>query len=122
METATAKVVISAYFSNLGYQVHCKTIRYIPIKGGRNRRDGNIDNLLSFWVGIHVANFRWQVIVFGSGDFGLGGELSKAINNRGKRSIQLMTLSLPGSTAHDLNAHLNGDVSTNLEIGLDLLR
>jgi len=103
--------------------VHVKTIRQWQLPGGRARRDANVDNVFSFWAGLLTAKKSWGAIVFGSGDYGLAGELPQAIRARRLRSpVKLMTLSLPGSTAQDLEARFNPNVSVNLEIGLDVLR
>jgi hypothetical protein len=114
---------VESRFKNMPYIVHTKAIRRTRLDDGRYRSDCNIDNLFSFWVGVLAVKTTFNVIVFGSGDYGLAGELSKEIRSlRRKRSVQIMTLSLPGSTAQDLDSDENPDITANLEIGLDLLK
>jgi hypothetical protein len=107
----------------LGYKVHVKTIRYKLLPNGEQCRDCNIDNLFAFWAGCCTLRNGHDVIVLGSGDYGLSGEISQAMCSLfGKRATEIMTLSLPGSTAQGLDASRNKSISANLEIGLDLLR
>lgn len=106
-------------FRRSGYVVHTKVIRH----GSFGRRDSNIDNLFSYWTGIWTTRGGCEVMVLASGDYGLAGELAEAVRKQpdgGSREI--MTLSLPGSTAQDLDARVNGNIAANMEIGLDLLR
>lgn len=106
-----------------GYAVHVKTIRQKRFANGDRRCDSNIDNLFSFWAGLCVPNTACQVIVLGSGDYGLSGEIAQAICAQHRTdSVQIMTLSLPGSTSQDLDAYINRNVTANLEIGLDLMK
>lgn len=110
-------------FENLGYIVHLKTIRRTRLPDGRQRIDCNVDNLFAFWAGLLVAKNTYDVIVLASGDYGLAGELSEAIyEKRRDDRIKIMTLSLPGSTAQDLDADKNQNIAVNLEVGLDLLK
>jgi len=110
------------HFFALGYIVHTKTVRRIRLPDGSCGWDSNIDNLCAFWAGIHAVKAVCDVIVLASGDYGLAGELAQAIRAyRGRQSVQIMTLSLPGSTAQDLDAHSNPHIAANLEIGLDVL-
>lgn len=105
-------------FEKIGYRVHVKTIWYTAMN-----RNSNIDNLFAFWTGVYSLRTSWDVIVFGSGDYGLSGELSQVVRSqRRRRQIGIMTLSLPGSTSQYLDAQKNQDITANLEIGLDLLR
>jgi hypothetical protein len=104
-----------------GHAVHVKNIRTIPLRGGQFRRDSNIDNLFAFWVGTCAAGPAHEIIVLGSGDYGLSGELAAAIVARGVRT-EVVTLSLPGSTARDLDASRNPNIRANIQIGLDVLR
>jgi hypothetical protein len=107
----------------LGYKVHVKTIRDKLLPNGEQRRDCNIDNIFAFWAGYCTLRNGHDVIVLGSGDYGLSGEISQVMCSLlGKRATKIMTLSLPGSTAQDLDASRNKSISANLEIGLDLLR
>jgi hypothetical protein len=110
-------------FERLGYSVHAKTIRRIPLPGGRYRSDANIDNLFAFWTGLFaVKTGCCQVLVLGSGDYGLAGELAQAVKGQSRRRLpHVMTLSLPGSTSQDLDARTNPHIKANLEIGLDLM-
>ena len=109
-------------FEKFGYCTHVKTIRYILQDDSQNHRDSNIDNLFAFWAGIYSMKTNWDAIVFGSGDFGLSGELSRAISNQQRtRRIKIMTMSLPGSTSQELNAASNPAISANIEIGTDVL-
>jgi len=106
----------------LGYKVHVKNIRHKLLPNGEQRRDCNIDNIFAFWAGYCTQRNGHDVFVLGSGDYGLSGELSQAMHSLlGKRAAEVMTLSLPGSTAQDLDASRNKSISANLEIGLDLL-
>ena len=109
-------------FKRQGYRVHLKATRYIRLADGGWQRDPNIDNLFAFWTGF-FAKSAYEVIVLGSGDFGLAGELAKAISGVAvvKRPI-VMTLSLPGSTARALDARKNGHIKANMKIGLDMLK
>jgi len=110
-------------FEKFGYIVHTKTIRYTCLPDGGQRCDCNVDNLFAFWAGLLVTKNFHEMLVLASGDYGLAGELSKAIGNQHpNESIQIMTLSLPSSTAQDLDASKNKDIAANLEIGLDLLK
>lgn len=110
-------------FAGEGFQVHLKKIRYRTVANGHYRRDTNIDNLFAFWAGNLMTKTNFEVIVLGSGDYGLSGELSRSVQQRCKRlQLQIMTLSLPGSTAQDLNAQKNGYITANLEIGLDVMK
>jgi len=106
-----------------GYTVHAKTIRRIPLPGGRYRADTNVDNLFAFWTGLFAVKAGFcEVLMFGSGDYGLAGELAQAIKAGSRRRLpHVMTLSLPGSTSQDLDAHKNPHIKANLEIGLDLM-
>ena len=114
------RVQLARQFQRLGYLVHVKDIRHIRLPNGRLRTDSNVDNLFSFWAGL-LAPEAADTILLGSGDYGLAGELAAAIRQR-RESLTVMTLSLPGSTAQDLDARLNPSIAANLEIGLDLLR
>lgn len=106
-----------------GYTVHLKTIRHIRLADGGWRRDSNIDNLFAFWTGLFAAKAAYDVIVLGSGDYGLAGELAKAIGGvAAVKRPTVMTLSLPGSTAQALDARKNGHIKANLAIGLDVLK
>jgi len=109
-------------FKRQGYKVHLKAARYIFLADGCLQRDTNVDNLFAFWTGF-FAKSPYDVIVLGSGDFGLAGELAKAISGVAvvKRPI-VMTLSLPGSTARALDARKNGHIKANMKIGLDMLK
>lgn len=110
-------------FEKFGYILHTKTVRYTCLPDGGQRFDCNVDNLFAFWAGLLVTKNFHEVLVLASGDYGLAGELSEAIGNQHpNESIQIMTLSLPGSTAQDLDAHKNQNIAANLEIGLDLLK
>ncbi len=110
-------------FENSGYSVHVKTIRRKRLPNGGRCSDSNIDNLFSFCAGSYVSEIKWEVIVLGSGDYGLSGEIAQAIRDQHRKSpVQIMTLSLPSSTAQDLDAYKNPNVTANLEIGLDLLK
>ena len=110
-------------FEAIGYKTHVKIIRYIPINGGRFRTDSNIDNLFAFWAGIFCKRNSYDVLILASGDFGLSGELASAFRQQKTgKPVQIMTLSLPGSTAQDLDARINPDITANLEIGLDVLQ
>lgn len=109
-------------FEKFGYRVHVKAIRYLSQRDHQRRCDSNIDNLFAFWAGFYSAKTNWDVIISGSGDYGLSGELSIAISGQRRRCrIEIMTLSLPGSTSQELNAANNPAISANLEIGLDVL-
>ena len=109
-------------FKVLGYIPHVKTIRRKTLPDGTRLCDSNIDNLFSFWVGLHARRTSSEVIVLGSGDYGLAGELAEAIHNRHRRRrLHIMTLSLPGSTSQALNASTNSHIEANLEVGQDLL-
>ena len=110
-------------FKTIGYKTHVKIIRVLPIAGGRFRSDSNIDNLFAFWAGIFCKRNSYDVLIMASGDFGLSGELSRAFRQQKTgKPVQIMTLSLPGSTAQDLDARINPDITANLEIGLDVLQ
>lgn len=110
-------------FETIGYTTHVKIIRDLPLAGGRFLSDSNIDNLFAFWAGIFCKRNSYDVLIMASGDFGLSGELARAIRlQETKKRIQVMTLSLPGSTAQDLDARINPDITANLEIGLDVLQ
>jgi hypothetical protein len=110
-------------FETIGYTTHVKLIRDLPPAGGRFRSDSNIDNLFAFWAGIFCKRNSYDVLIMASGDFGLSGELARAIRlQKEGKQIQIMTLSLPGSTAQALDARTNKDITANLEIGLDLLQ
>lgn len=110
-------------YQRQGYVVHTKTARHVPLPNGRWRHDCNIDNLFAFWAGLFVVPVAREVVVLGSGDYGLAGEIAQAIANvtAGGRP-EVMTLSLPGSTARDLKAGRNPHIAANLEIGRDVLR
>lgn len=110
-------------FENSGYSVQVKTIRHKRLPNGGRCSDSNIDNLFSYCAGSYVSKIKWEVIVLGSGDYGLSGEIAQLIRGQHRRSsVQIMTLSLPGSTAQDLDAHKNPNITANLEIGLDILQ
>jgi len=109
-------------FERLGFIAHAKVVRYIRPNGRGSIRDANIDNLFSFWLGWLVRTTPVDMVVIGSGDYGLSGELAKEIRMlRSRRPIGVATLSLPGSTAQDLDARHNLNIRVNLEIGLDVL-
>ena len=81
-------------FEKAGYRVYLKTIRRLPPRNGRKRHDSNIDNIFSFWTGNFVKETTCDVVVLGSGDYGLAGELAQAICQRRKRQpVLIMTLS-----------------------------
>lgn len=110
-------------FEKLGYIVHAKTIRCIHLCDGGHRYDCNVDNLFAFWAGLLTVKKSCDVIVLASGDYGLAGELAEAIcDQHPNEPIQIMTLSLPGSTAEALDANKNKNIAANLEMGLDLLK
>jgi len=109
-------------FQKSGYVVHVKTIRQKHPSNRPRSYDANIDNLFSFWAGRFVPVTPWDVIVLGSGDYGLSGEIAQALRaQHATEPVKIMTLSLPGSTAQDLDARINPNLTANLEIGLDLL-
>lgn len=112
---------MSRLLKPLGHAVHVKNIRTIPLRDGQFRTDSNIDNLFAFWVGACAAAPAHEVIVLGSGDYGLSGELAAALLARGVRT-KVVTLSLPGSTSRDLDARRNPNIRANIQIGLDVLR
>lgn len=104
-------------FKESRYLVHLKTIR------DRRRHDSNIDNLFAFWAGMSALRAEPEILVLGSGDYGLSGELAKEIyEQRRNKAMSIMTLSLPGSTSQDLDAETNPNITANLEIGMDLLK
>jgi len=106
-----------------GYLVHTRAAREVRRSDGLIKPDINIDSLLAFWVGQLAVKTKAQVILLGSGDYALVGVLAAAIQvSRNGRGIAVMTLSLPGSTAQDLDARVNPHISANLEIGRDVLR
>lgn len=111
------------YFEQFGYITHVKTRRHIRRRWGEVITDCNIDNVLAFWTGFAAATVEQEaVIVIASGDYGLAGELAEAIGKLPRRkSLPVMSLSLPGSTAQDLDATRNPNIAANLEIGRDLL-
>ena len=110
-------------FETIGYTTHVKIIRYLPSTSRRFRSDSNIDNLFAFWAGIFSKRNNYDVLIMASGDFGLSGELASAFRQQKTgKPVQIMTLSLPGSTAQDLDARTNPDITANLEIGLDVLQ
>jgi len=109
-------------FEEFGYTVHLKRIRSRQLANGRRQYDSNIDNLFAFWAGISALRAEPEILVLGSGDYGLSGELAKEIcEQRRNKAMSVMTLSLPGSTSQDLDAEINPNITANLEIGLDLL-
>lgn len=109
-------------FKRQGYKVHLKAVRYILLADGSLQRDTNVDNLFAFWTGFFVKS-PYDVIVLGSGDFGLAGELAKAISGvAAVKRPTVMTLSLPGSTARALDVRRNGHIKANMKIGLDMLK
>jgi len=110
------------YFERHRYVTHVKVIRRRLLRSGGLQCDANVDNLFAFWTGVSAITARRHVILIASGDYGLAGELSHAIRHLpGGCRPPVMTLSLPGSTAQDLDAARNPDIAANLEIGLDLL-
>ncbi len=48
-----------------GYVVHPKRIRMVRCGNGQVRRESNIDNLFSFWVGMLAGISPYEVIVLG---------------------------------------------------------
>ena len=111
------------WFEAAGYRVHIKVVRYRKDEKGRIRCDTNIDNLFAFWAGIKGPSTNCEAIVLASGDYGLAGELAQAIRRQPRRCpVEIMTLSLPGSTAQGLNARRNGHITANMEVGQDVLR
>lgn len=109
-------------FNYSGYITHVKTIRLKPLPGGRQRRDSNIDNLFSYWTGLLTVSKVRDMVILASGDYGLAGELAEAIHSHDAgKNVEIVTLSLPGSTSQDLDAEKNQHITANLEIGLDLL-
>lgn len=107
-------------FEALGYTVHVKLIRRVPLPNGHRRCDSNADNLFAFQTGLLLANGGTDAVVFGSGDYGLSGELAHALAGRKGRKV-VMTLSLPESTSQDLDSRKNHHITANLEIGLDVM-
>ncbi len=107
--------------TRMGYVVHVKTIRK-KYSNGRPILDHNVDNLFAFWAGLYVRKIQHDVMILASGDYGLTGEISKAICTiRQDNSPLIMSLSLPGSTSQGLNAQWNRYIKANIHIGLDLL-
>lgn len=113
---------IIGQFKKVGYVVHVKTIRRKLLPNGRLTCDSNVDNLFAFWAGVYISRATFDVVVLGSGDYGVAGELSEAINRYRRKPIEILTLSLPTSTSEDLDARINPNITANLEIGLDLLK
>jgi len=110
-------------FEESGYTVHLKRIRSRQFANGRRKCESNIDNLFAFWAGMSALRAEPEILVLGSGDYGLSGELAKeTCEQRRNKAMSVMTLSLPGSTSQDLDAETNPNITANLEIGLDLLK
>jgi len=108
--------------ARMGYVVHVKKARKKYSSNGRRDWDSNVDNLYAFWVGLYARKNKYDVMILASGDYGLAGELSRAICTiRQHNSPAIMSLSLPGSTSEGLKAHWNRYIKANLYIGLDLL-
>jgi len=106
-------------FKKLGYLTHLKIIRN---KCYGKTCDSNIDNHFAFWSGMQARRTIFDIIVLGSGDYGLSGEVAKEIyEQRRNKAMSIMTLSLPGSTSQKLDAETNPNITANLEIGLDML-
>ena len=111
------------HFARIGYTVHVKTIRRKYSDDDQHLMDRNVDNLFAFWAGLFARRNRFDVLILASGDYGLSGELSEAIQSmRPDGTLAIMSLSVPGSTSQGLNAKRNPNIAANLEIGLDLLR
>jgi len=111
------------HFARLGYIVHTKTIRP-KISKNRYGWDRNVDNLFAFWAGLIARRNRYDTLILASGDYGLSGEISEAICKlRGpSNKLQIMSLSVSGSTSSGLKARWNPYIAANLKIGLDLLK
>jgi len=111
------------HFARIGYTVHIKTIRR-KYSDNQHRWDRNVDNLFAFWAGLIARRNKYDALILASGDYGLSGEISEAICNlRGPgNKLQIMSLSVSGSTSNGLTARWNPYITANLKIGLDLLR
>jgi hypothetical protein len=108
------------YLAERGWQPHANDIEEVATCRGTERR-ANCDNFLLFMAGVLASRSNAEVVVIGSGDGRLSGELARALRSLpAKRTVH--TLSLAGSTAMSLNARENPDIAGNIEIGLDCLR
>lgn len=111
------------HFARTGYIVHIKTIRR-KCSDNQLQWDHNVDNLFAFWAGLIARRNRYDTLILASGDYGLSGEISEAICQlRGPgNKLQIMSLSVTGSTSSGLETRWNPYIANNLKIGLDLLR
>jgi hypothetical protein len=110
----------SRYLAERGWCPHPNDIEVVATCRGRERR-ANCDNFLLFMAGVLASRSEAEVIVIGSGDGRLAGELARALLSLPKKR-QVVTLSLAGSTASCLNASANPSIAGNIEIGRDCLR
>jgi hypothetical protein len=85
-----------------------------------NRLDTNSDLLIFFKTGQLLHQKRYQVLVIASGDGTLGSALSKYAKQEFGDNLNIVTLSLAGSTSLDLNVIWNKSIAENFEIGHDL--
>ena len=108
------------YLEERGWHAHPNDIEEVTTCRGSERR-ANCDNFLLFMAGVLISRSKADVIVIGSGDGRLSGELARALRNLSKQST-ILTLSLAGSTATSLNAKENPNIAGNIELGRDCLR
>lgn len=108
------------YLMQRGWTPHPNDIEEVNTIRGTERR-ANCDNFLIFSSGVLVSRSDAEVVVIGSGDGRLSGELARALRKLPKKR-KVLTMSLAGSTAASLNAEDNPYITANIEIGMDCLR
>ncbi|MDR1493902.1 MAG: hypothetical protein LBT05_14465 [Planctomycetaceae bacterium] len=109
--------IVGGPYSNL-WHIHPNTPSFHH--RNNNRLDTNSDLLILFKTGQLLYKKRYQVLVIASGDGTLGSALAKYAKQEFGDNLDVVTLSLAGSTSPDLDATWNKSIAANFEIGCDL--
>jgi hypothetical protein len=97
-----------------------KTARSIRKRNGWGA-DANADNHVAFLTGLLAGLTPIDLVIIGTGDGQLAEDVAEAVSQLPK-PLEVVTLSLAGSTATRLDARVCPLIAANIEVGLDCLR
>lgn len=108
------------YFAQRGWRPYEYPIHTVSTIRGEERR-ANIDFTLAFFAGTLTSRLRAESVVgIASGDGLLVADVARAIRSLPTPRV-IVTFSLAGSTAQNLNAQTNALLDANVELGHDVL-
>jgi hypothetical protein len=107
-------------FQQNGWIPHARPIERVYTYHGRKSR-ANSDNAILFGTASLVARGSFETVIIGSGDGDLVTDLARFLSDL-QPGVQVMTLSLPGSTSARVDSKKNCFIARNMEIGVDALR